>query len=770
MYQRPSSLVFDRRNSLWRNLLCCVPFFGKGSPDLAYDLSRFKSHATLRNNPSYIVGDKLGIEVPDFTPASSQNARIPRGIFTWDGIVTLHFWFYLDAFPGGDTGLFDNQWGNDNSGGFQVLIQGSGGNMVSYAGDLTGRQGVGSGGLSTSKWFCYIFEADAINDTLTIWLNNEQVAQNTGFTKNTVDGGTSNAGSYRFFANSQENNYLDGKGFNVMIWDRRLTPSERKFLYSRPFGMYLPSKLNTFGYVPVTITPISVSDSGSGSEAVSLLSLINLIESGLGWDAIAPLLLLEQFESISGWDQDQGTWQVTNNELDPVSQNAPNWGGMVITKNVSYKDFDAYMRIKTPTDNKGVQFLFRTGSTEGSGYGLQLRLNDGNFRIENWGVANLNNVSFSYTNSVYYRVRVRVRGSNIKAKIWLDGSTEPTSWNIDFDDTTFPNAGKIGFSSEDSIAWYVDWLIIESYDVNILATIPVSDAGSGTDNFSLLALLGITDNGAGLDATIILNLISLADTATATDIISILAIIAIPESGASGEAISILAQIAITDSAAATEAISVIVNIIISDSGSLVSEAISALIVIAVSDTASSSEALSLLVSLAVQDSAVGSEIITIISSFLLDDSLIGIDTISIANNFTIADSGSSSELLSILSQIVLSDIGNSSEALSILAQVAVIDSANGVEALQILSNVSISDSGLASEALSILVDIAIPDTVVGNEALTLLINIALSETGISSEVINTLLISGLFTRDGQLSDKRTNLYNRLDTGLYNKK
>lgn len=769
MYQRPSSLVFDRRNSLWRNLLCCVPFFGKGSPDLAYDLSRFKSHATLRNNPTYIVGDKLGIEVPDFVPGSSQNARIPRGIFTWDGIVTLHFWFYLDAFPGGDTGLFDNQWGNDNSGGFQVLIQGSGGNMVSYAGDLTGRIGVGSGGLSTGKWFCYIFEADAINDTLTIWLNNEQVAQNTGFTKNTVDGGTSNAGSYRFFANSQENNYLDGKGFNVMLWDRRLTPSERKFLYSRPFGMYLPSKISTFGYVPVTITPISVSDSGSGTDAFSILNQIVLAESGLGWDAIAPLLLLEQFESISGWDQDQGTWQVTNSELDPVSQNAPNWGGMVITKNVSYKDFDAYMRIKTPTDNKGVQFIFRTGSTEGSGYGLQLRLNDGNFRIENWGVANLNNISFSYTNGVFYRVRVRVRDSNIKAKIWLDGNTEPTTWNIDFNDTTFQNAGKVGFSSEDSISWFVDWLIIESYDVNILGMIPVSDIGSGTDNLSLLILLGILDTGTGLDTATILNIINVADTATAIEIISLLAMVAVSDSGESTDVISILAQIAVSDSAVATEAISFLADIIVQDSGNS-SEAISALILIAVSDTVSSTETLSLLATLAIQDSAIGTDIINIISSFLLQDNSSGTDTINITNNFTIADSGNSSELLSVLAQIVLSDSGSSSDALSILAQVAVTDSAVGSEALQILSNITVSDSGVSSEALDILVNVAITDSVVGNEALTLLINIALSESGIASETILVLLISGLFTRGGQLSDTRTNLYNRLTTGLYNKR
>lgn len=74
--------------------------------------------------------------------------------------------------------------------------------------------------------------------------------------------------------------------------------------------------------------------------------------------------MLEQFGSISVWHQDQGTWQVTNNELDPVTHNGPNWVSMVITKNVSYKDFDAYMRLKTPTNKRHSVYL-RTGSTEG---------------------------------------------------------------------------------------------------------------------------------------------------------------------------------------------------------------------------------------------------------------------------------------------------------------------------------------------------------------------------------------------------------------------
>ena len=40
-------------------------------------------------------------------------------------------------------------------------------------------------------------------------------------------------------------------------------------------------------------------------------------------------------------------------------------------------------------------------------------------------------------------VRLRVEGSTIKAKVWTDGSAEPSNWEIEVTDTSFSEAGVL---------------------------------------------------------------------------------------------------------------------------------------------------------------------------------------------------------------------------------------------------------------------------------------------------------------------------------------
>ena len=554
MYQRSPSLIFDKRNSLWHNLLCCVPFFGKGAPDVAYDLSRFKNHATLRNNPSYIVGDKLGIQVPDFIPASSQNGKIPRGIFTWDGIVTLHFWFYLDALPGGDTGLFDNQWGNDNSGGFQILIQGSGGNMVSYAGDLTGRQSIGNGGITTGKWFCYILEADAINDTLTVWLNNEQAAQNTGFTKNTVDGGTTNAGSYRFFANSQENNYLDGKGFNVMLWDRRLTPSERLFLYSKPFGMYVVNPLRrSYGYVPVTITPVSLSDSGAGTEILNLLNQIPVVDSGSASELLDILVQLVL--------SDTGT---LSNET--------------ITAVIAITLSDSAIASEV-VDLLVLLLLTDTGSAnEVTSFLVSLALSD----------------TAIGTDALVVLAILSILDSGVDSEI---------ASYIQLNNLSETGTGTELLSLINSFLLTDTGTANESTD--ILVNFLVSDSVVATEALSLLAQIALADNALGTDLITIVTALSLSDTGIATELLQIIVSNSVSDTGNSSEALSLLTQILLSDSGLSNEALSLLVSLAVKDNA-VGNDALFILMSIAVSDTATGTDVLSVLLVLGLYERGVG--------------------------------------------------------------------------------------------------------------------------------------------------------------------
>lgn len=52
--------------------------------------------------------------------------------------------------------------------------------------------------------------------------------------------------------------------------------------------------------------------------------------------------------------------------------------------------------------------------------------------------------SFTPSASTFYWIRLRVQGSALKAKIWQDGTAEPTSWTVSTSDSTFTSAGLVG--------------------------------------------------------------------------------------------------------------------------------------------------------------------------------------------------------------------------------------------------------------------------------------------------------------------------------------
>lgn len=52
--------------------------------------------------------------------------------------------------------------------------------------------------------------------------------------------------------------------------------------------------------------------------------------------------------------------------------------------------------------------------------------------------------SFTHATSTRFRMRFKVIGSLLRAKVWLDGTTEPSSWTANASDTAFSEAGYIG--------------------------------------------------------------------------------------------------------------------------------------------------------------------------------------------------------------------------------------------------------------------------------------------------------------------------------------
>jgi len=55
------------------------------------------------------------------------------------------------------------------------------------------------------------------------------------------------------------------------------------------------------------------------------------------------------------------------------------------------------------------------------------------------------NISISPTAGLSYWIRARAVGNTLSAKFWLDGTTEPTPWNITGTSSAYSGAGRVGF-------------------------------------------------------------------------------------------------------------------------------------------------------------------------------------------------------------------------------------------------------------------------------------------------------------------------------------
>jgi len=109
------------------------------------------------------------------------------------------------------------------------------------------------------------------------------------------------------------------------------------------------------------------------------------------------------------------------------------------------------------------------------------RYNNGKLDLEKdvTGTATqITNTTFTITANTLYWLRFRCQGTNLKAKIWADGSSEPGSWTLTTTDSALTSAAGFGFvwnnpSSSDVIK-------VDSYSVdNLVAHVLISDGYGG---------------------------------------------------------------------------------------------------------------------------------------------------------------------------------------------------------------------------------------------------------------------------------------------------
>lgn len=274
--------------------------------------------------------------------------------------------------------------------------------------------------------------------------------------------------------------------------------------------------------------------------------------------------------------------------------------------------------------------------------------------------------------------------------------------------------------------------------LTILSEIALSDTALGTDAIYWINLIIESDTGYATEGLDILNQISISDSGAGSEVINIITEMIVTDNGNASDLISVLASLIISDSGSGDETINWINLLSLSDSGSA-SEVLTILSEVAVSDSASASDALQILVTLSVLDTATGNDAIDILSQILISDTGAGTDIINILSSLTISDTGTGTEALTILNELLISDTGSGSDLVSLIVQMAIADSGIGNDLITILAQIPITDSAVGSETLDILNILAITDTAVGSDAINLLIQIALSDNGRAAEAINIL-------------------------------
>jgi len=178
-----------------------------------------------------------------------------------------------------------------------------------------------------------------------------------------------------------------------------------------------------------------------------------------------------------------------------------------------------------------------------------------------------------------YQFRFRVSGTALMFRTWLDGASEPSTWDISITDATISAAGKIGIASR---------------AIDIAYSIFAFGVGTGGDSAPTSAVSAITasDSLSLTDAVSVKAAVPASDSLSLTDAVSVKAAVPASDSLSLSEDLSVAASVPASDSLSLTDAVSVKAAVPASDSLSL-SDAVSVAASVPVDDTLSLSEDLS---------------------------------------------------------------------------------------------------------------------------------------------------------------------------------
>jgi hypothetical protein len=333
--------------------------------------------------------------------------------------------------------------------------------------------------------------------------------------------------------------------------------------------------------IPSGTTDVGVSDTGSGSDAISVLALVGQADTGSGADAISLVALVPQTDSGSGVDT------ISILALLPVTDSGTGVDEISLLALISQSD--------TGSGSDAISLMALVSQSD-TGEGVD-------------------------TISLIGLIPVTDTGSGVEtlSLLALVPQTDSVSGLDSIDLLAMVPVTDSGSGSE---------------EVSSFPSVSQSDTGSGVDSISLLGMIPVTDNGVGVDTIEITGFIYVSDTGSGSDSVAAIIFPTVTDSGSGVDEVSILGLIPVTDAGSGVDSLAITSYVDITDSGSG-AEILEILNQVSVTDSLTATDAVSILALISQTDAGTGNEELQLLLQAAIDDVGNGVDTITVFRLFT---------------------------------------------------------------------------------------------------------------------------------------
>ena len=189
------------------------------------------------------------------------------------------------------------------------------------------------------------------------------------------------------------------------------------------------------------------------------------------------------------------TWQIVSNQGKVTNTSVDTYA--LLSAN-TYADAEALVRVSTSVSStanwQGVTLRFQNATNAYYAYmrGTHVTIGKSLSNVH----TNVADTTFTQSSNTEYWIRFRAQGTTLSAKIWADGSGEPSTWTISGTDTSFAS-GQVGiFLSPDAVGTTA---VYDSFSVNDTSPLAATCVGVGTlaGTLSLKTALATTLAGTG---------------------------------------------------------------------------------------------------------------------------------------------------------------------------------------------------------------------------------------------------------------------------------